>query len=73
MKTAFVKIIALYQRFISPMLGKNCRFEPTCSEYAKQSLHEHGVFHGVAKTMIRICKCHPFHAGGFDPVIRKEI
>ena len=58
--------IAFYQRGISPLLGQNCRFQPTCSEYAKLAIAKYGPFRGCVKTIGRICRCHPFCRGGVD-------
>ena len=49
-------------------MGPHCRFEPTCSHYAEQAIREHGVLSGLALTLKRISKCHPWHKGGYDPV-----
>jgi len=64
--------IRLYQLFISPMLGSNCRFSPTCSEYALEAVKEFGVIRGLKLSAKRIGKCHPWHEGGFDPLPRKH-
>ncbi|NMA61232.1 MAG: membrane protein insertion efficiency factor YidD [Firmicutes bacterium] len=56
-----------YQRFISPLLPRRCRFYPTCSEYAKQAITKHG-WNGLWMATKRIGRCHPWHPGGFDPV-----
>ncbi|MDT0594832.1 membrane protein insertion efficiency factor YidD [Glaciecola petra] len=61
-------IIRLYQLFISPMLGQNCRFHPTCSCYAHQALKTHGPLKGSVLAIKRIVKCQPLHPGGIDPV-----
>jgi len=63
--------IKFYQLFISPLLGSNCRFQPTCSEYAYDSIKEHGLIKGFILSAKRIGKCHPWHHGGFDPVPKK--
>ncbi|MDB2589590.1 membrane protein insertion efficiency factor YidD [Candidatus Thioglobus sp.] len=63
--------IKFYQLFISPLLGSNCRFQPTCSEYAYDSVKEHGLIKGFILSAKRIGKCHPWHDGGFDPVPKK--
>ena len=63
--------IKFYQLFISPLLGSNCRFQPTCSQYAYDSVKEYGLFKGFALGAKRIGKCHPWHEGGFDPVPKK--
>ncbi|MDA8211326.1 MAG: membrane protein insertion efficiency factor YidD [Clostridia bacterium] len=68
MVKALVFVIRLYQRFISPLTPRVCRFYPTCSEYAVQSLYKHGLAKGSFKALIRIAKCHPLHPGGYDPV-----
>lgn len=62
----FITIIRLYQIFISPLLGKNCRFYPTCSEYGIMSISKFGPIKGIYLTIKRILKCHPFHKGGVD-------
>lgn len=57
-----------YQLFISPLFPPHCRFSPTCSQYTLLSIEKYGVFRGVILGIKRIMKCHPFHAGGYDPV-----
>jgi len=59
--------IVVYQRVLSPLLPSACRFAPTCSEYARQAIGEHGVFRGVTLAARRLVKCQPFHPGGWDP------
>ena len=61
-------LINLYQRFISPLLGPRCRFYPSCSQYAKDALIQHGLARGGYLAARRCLKCHPFHPGGIDPV-----
>lgn len=61
--------IGLYQRFLSPFLGRSCRFYPSCSQYSVQSLQKYGLVKGLRLTVVRLAKCHPFHPGGYDPVI----
>ena len=71
-----ILMIRLYQLFISPLLGQNCRYLPTCSEYSVKSLKEHGLFRGSILSIKRISRCHPFGGGGYDPIqkkIKKEI
>ena len=58
--------IAAYQRWISPLLPRACRFEPTCSEYARQAILKYGAGKGILKAVGRILRCHPFHPGGID-------
>jgi putative membrane protein insertion efficiency factor len=61
-------LLGLYKRFLSPLLPRACRFEPTCSVYAKQAIERHGLGRGGALAIRRLLKCQPFHRGGFDPV-----
>ena len=65
---AMIGAIRWYQRFISPLLGHNCRFVPTCSEYAIQALQVHGALKGTLLSVWRILRCNPFGKFGFDPV-----
>ncbi|HYO71618.1 MAG TPA: membrane protein insertion efficiency factor YidD [Archangium sp.] len=60
--------IRFYRRFLSPLLPPACRFHPSCSSYALQALHKHGVLRGVRLIVWRLLRCQPFHPGGFDPV-----
>jgi len=62
-----VLFIRLYQRTLSRVLGRTCRFEPSCSRYAVACLTAHGAFRGSLLSIVRMCKCHPFHPGGYDP------
>ena len=75
-KYILIKIIKFYKILISPYLGNNCRYLPTCSEYFTESLEEEGVFKGTIKGTKRILSCHPikFLGGGegFDPVKKKS-
>ena len=61
-------LIRGYQLAISPLFGPRCRFYPSCSNYAIQAIDAHGAVHGIWLTLKRISRCHPFNAGGFDPV-----
>ena len=70
MKVLFIYMIGFYQKHLSFLLGKNCRFEPTCSQYAKESIEIHGAFIGGYYSLIRILKCGPWSAGGVDEVKR---
>jgi len=63
-----INLIAFYQKIISPVLPRSCRFYPTCSEYAIQAINKYGILKGMRKAIIRILKCNPFHPGGYDPV-----
>ncbi|KIL34343.1 hypothetical protein SD71_20095 [Cohnella kolymensis] len=60
--------IHFYRKFISPLTPPSCRFAPTCSAYALEAIEVHGALKGSYLAVRRICKCHPFHRGGFDPV-----
>jgi len=62
-----IAMIRVYQRLLSPLLGNVCRFEPSCSRYAVACLEAHGAGRGTLLSVARLCKCHPFHPGGFDP------
>lgn len=64
-----VLALRAYKRAISPLLLSACRFHPTCSEYMRQAVERHGATRGVWLGLRRLAKCHPFHAGGFDPVL----
>jgi putative membrane protein insertion efficiency factor len=63
-----LSLIALYRLGISPLLGPRCRFYPSCSEYGAQALERFGLMKGLWLTIRRLGRCHPFHAGGLDPV-----
>ena len=69
----FVFLIKIYQFLISPIIGKNCRFDPTCSNYALEALKKHGLFLGMYYSIIRISKCHPWGGSGHDPVPSKKL
>lgn len=62
-----ISLVRFYQRAISPLLGANCRFMPTCSQYMIEAIQKYGVIRGVLKGTWRICRCHPFTPGGYDP------
>jgi hypothetical protein len=68
MREAVIAVLRLYKRWISPLLPSACRFHPTCSDYMCQAVEKHGVLRGVWLGIGRLGRCHPFHAGGFDPV-----
>lgn len=63
-----VFLIRGYQIMLSPVLGGHCRFDPTCSEYARQSVAEYGVSYGAWLAIRRVLRCHPLCQGGYDPV-----
>ncbi|MCW2903181.1 MAG: hypothetical protein JWO67_5446 [Streptosporangiaceae bacterium] len=60
--------VKFYRRFLSPLLGQQCRFYPTCSGYSLEALRVHGAARGTWLTVRRIGRCHPFNPGGYDPV-----
>ena len=68
MRTIIPGAIRFYQRFVSPLLGVNCRFYPSCSSFACEAIEKHGALRGVWLGIRRLCRCHPFHPGGIDPV-----
>ncbi len=67
-KPVLLGLIGFYRYGISPMLGRNCRFHPTCSEYAMDAIRSHGALRGSWLAFRRISRCHPFNPGGYDPV-----
>ncbi|MBZ4202779.1 MAG: membrane protein insertion efficiency factor YidD [Methylovulum sp.] len=71
MRFLFIVIIKFYRYFISPLLGSNCRFYPSCSNYSLEAFQRFGTVIGLYLTIKRIIKCHPFHKGGIDPVPEK--
>ena len=62
-----VGIVKAYQIMLSPFFGQQCRFYPTCSQYALDVIHKHGAAVGTYYTIRRLLRCHPWHAGGHDP------
>jgi putative membrane protein insertion efficiency factor len=68
MSALVVGALRTYKRWLSPILPSACRFEPTCSVYMMQAVEKYGVWRGIGKGFKRIMRCHPFHAGGLDPV-----
>jgi len=65
-------VVVAYQWLISPLLPPACRFAPTCSEYARLALLEHGLARGTWLALRRLARCHPFHPGGYDPPPAQE-
>jgi putative membrane protein insertion efficiency factor len=72
MKTLLTFLLRVYQVAISPMLGPRCRFYPSCSNYALEALRVHGAARGSYLAARRVCRCHPWNAGGVDPVPPKH-
>ena len=68
LKQCAIRIVRAYQLCISPMLGRNCRFHPTCSEYAIDAFTAFGFWKGLYVTLKRLIRCNPFSRGGYDPV-----
>lgn len=60
--------LLLYRGLVRPVLAPSCRFEPSCSAFAQEAIERHGFVRGVGLGVRRVGRCHPFHAGGFDPV-----
>jgi uncharacterized protein len=68
MKLLLLVLIRIYKYVISPLLGRRCRFFPSCSEYAAEAVEKYGAFKGAYLGLKRISRCHPWNPGGFDPV-----
>ena len=69
---AMILLVRLYQKVLSPWLGPRCRFHPSCSNYCIDALKQRGMVYGLWLGFKRICKCHPFNLGGYDPVPERE-
>lgn len=67
MAIVLIAVIRGYQTFISPLTGPSCRFTPTCSSYAIGAIRKHGPIRGSWAAVKRICRCHPWNPGGYDP------
>ncbi|MGE5483635.1 MAG: membrane protein insertion efficiency factor YidD [Ignavibacteriales bacterium] len=65
---AVVAVISLYQKALSPYIGRTCRYYPTCSEYMSEAVRKYGAAKGIALGLRRLARCHPFGRGGYDPV-----
>jgi uncharacterized protein len=68
MQRVLIALLKGYKLFVSPLLPSACRFHPTCSEYMMEAIAKHGVGRGIWLGLKRLCRCHPFHEGGYDPV-----
>jgi len=67
-RTVLLALIRAYQYLFRPLLGSNCRFYPSCSDYAREAVEKHGAVRGSWLAFRRIARCHPYHPGGYDPV-----
>lgn len=67
-RRALLLLVKAYRWMVSPLLPPACRFHPSCSNYAEEALQRHGAFRGGWLTARRVCRCGPWHAGGYDPV-----
>ncbi|MDY7576570.1 membrane protein insertion efficiency factor YidD [Actimicrobium sp. CCI2.3] len=72
MKSVLLALLRAYKLGISPFLGQNCRFLPSCSDYAAEAITEHGALKGGILAAKRLARCHPWHPGGLDPVPRRD-
>lgn len=68
MQSLLTALIRAYRYLISPLLGRHCRFHPSCSAYALLAIERFGVVRGLGLSAWRLLRCHPWHPGGFDPV-----
>lgn len=72
MRTFLTLLLRAYRYGISPFLGASCRFYPSCSQYMEDALARHGVMRGGWLGVRRVCRCHPWHEGGIDPVPERK-
>jgi len=68
MKSLLLACLRAYQYALRPMLGANCRFYPSCSDYAREAILRYGSLRGTWLALRRVARCHPYHPGGYDPV-----
>jgi hypothetical protein len=71
MKALLLALLRAYQYLLSPWIGGSCRYWPTCSEYSREAIETHGAARGSYMTVARLARCHPYGAGGVDPVPAK--
>jgi len=71
LKRIAIFFISLYQRLVSPLIPRRCKYHPTCSQYSVDAIREWGVFRGISMSAWRVLRCNPFSHGGFDPVRRR--
>jgi uncharacterized protein len=69
MARALLALIELYRLTLAPIVGGHCRFVPSCSQYADEAIRRYGARTGAAMALRRLSRCHPFHRGGYDPVV----
>ena len=72
LKAFFISLIKFYKIFLSPFLGANCRYIPTCSDYAIQAIEQKGIIKGIYISCKRVLRCHPLGGSGYDPVRNKS-
>ena len=68
MKELLLALLRAYRYLLSPLVGGSCRYWPTCSEYSREAIEEHGAARGAYMTIARLARCHPYGSGGVDPV-----
>lgn len=68
MRSLLLGALSAYRYLLRPLLGANCRFYPSCSDYASEAIDRHGALRGVWLAVRRLARCHPWHPGGYDPV-----
>lgn len=71
MTALLLALVRLYQLLLSPIFGGRCRFTPSCSCYAAESIRMNGPLRGTVSAIRRVARCHPFHPGGYDPPVRE--
>tara|TARA_B100000902_G_scaffold400014_1_gene474568 strand:- start:13458 stop:13670 length:213 start_codon:yes stop_codon:yes gene_type:complete len=67
-KYLLLKSISFYKVFLSPYLGGNCKYEPSCSNYSYGAIKKYGALRGTYLTLVRLARCNPFSSGGYDPI-----